>query len=288
MFSPPNKPGKTVNLKSLFLSIICFICFLTFVGLLSYPFISDYLTGQRQERAIANYDSQKATSNKEYLKKMFALQKETVSLDGMQDPFKKTHAKKTNSNTVNVAKAALTPVGVLSIPKINLQTPIYNNTSDEALDEGVGVMAQTDMPLGGKGKLSAIAGHSGNSLSKRFTQVLILKKDDYFYIKVNGRIHAYRIFDIKKYLPDQVYNHLKPNKSKDLVTLMTCTPLGINSHRLLVTGERVPYVPGALNKQKGLTPFAWFLISISLIAAILFLSFLIKRCKNKILINEVK
>lgn len=121
-----------------------------------------------------------------------------------------------------------------------------------ALDNGVGVLENTPLPVGGKGKHSVLTGHSGLSLNRLFTDLPKLKKGDKFYIKVNHQIHAYQVDQIKTVLPDNL-NYFKLDPNKDLITLVTCTPLFQNTHRLLVRGHRVPYHAEDISSDGGLT-----------------------------------
>lgn len=207
------------------------------IGVSMYPFISDYMLAQKQKAQIEQFDQKdNKTSKKDYLE---AFYKKRSTQRKVDDPFGQKK-KKDPDNSVDVAKSQLKTVAILSIPKIKEVLPVYDNTSTVALENGVGLLENTSDLTGGKGKHAVLTGHSGLSLNKLFTDLPSLKKGDKFFIKVNGEIHAYQVDQIKTVLPTNM-KYLKPEKDKDLVTLVTCTPLFINTHRLLVRGHRIAY-----------------------------------------------
>ena len=129
-------------------------------------------------------------------------------------------------------------MGYLSIPSLELSLPIYHTTSNEVLALGAGHMAHTSLPIGGESTHAAISAHSGLPNAEMFTHLSSMKIGNLFTIDILGRILTYKVYDIETVLPDQVESlAIQPNE--DLVTLITCTPLGVNSHRLLVHGTRV-------------------------------------------------
>lgn len=128
-------------------------------------------------------------------------------------------------------------LGVLEIPAISLQLPVYYGTSENTLDNGLGHLEGTALPVGQKGERPVIAGHRGLPSSELFMRLDELKKGDTFTITAYGQQLTYEVMDTETVLPDQA-DALKPKPDKDLMTLVTCTPYGINSHRLLVTGAR--------------------------------------------------
>lgn len=227
--------------KPLYYIIWGLLC-LVILGISTYPFISDYLLARKQEAAIAQYEKQP----RNYLENFY---KQPTTKKAV-DPFAKQS--KTGNNSVNVAASELKTVAVLSIPKIKEVLPVFQGTSQIALDNGVGVLENTPLPVGGKGKHSVLTGHSGLSLNRLFTDLPKLKKGDKFYIKVNHQIHAYRVDQIHTVLPDNL-RYFKTDPNKDLVTLVTCTPLFQNTHRLLVRGHRVPYHAEDISQDGGLT-----------------------------------
>jgi sortase A len=163
-------------------------------------------------------------------------------------------------------KLLVTPTGVMAriqIPKIGVDLPIFHGTSDATLLKGAGHLEGTSLPVGGKGALSVITGHRGLAEATMFTNLDELRDGDTFTITTFTRVLTYRIFDIRVVEPSDTQS-LHPQAGKDLVTLITCTPLGINSHRILVTGERIEPTPAAATKASRSSPttvtFPWWAV----------------------------
>lgn len=132
-------------------------------------------------------------------------------------------------------------MGYLSINRISLRLPIYHGTSEDVLAKGVGHMSQTSLPIGGKGTHAVLTGHRGLPSAELFTRLGEMRKGDLFWIEVLGRKTTYKVTDISVVKPNEV-DKLRIEPGRDLVTLLTCTPYGVNTHRLLVTGERTANV----------------------------------------------
>ncbi len=251
---------------------------ISIIGIAMYPFISDYMLAQKQKQQIEQFDQKdNKTSKKDYLE---AFYKKRSTQKKVSDPFSQRQEKE-DKNSVDVARSQLKTVAVLSIPKIKEVLPVYDNTSTIALDNGIGLLENTSDPTGGKGKHAVLTGHSGLSLNKLFTDLPKLKIGDKFYIKVNGEIHAYQVDQIKKVLPDNV-KYLQTEKNKDLVTLVTCTPVFVNTHRLLVRGHRVAYDPSVkIKTDGGLTSLGkGVLVGVGASATILMIVYFVRRHKK--------
>ena len=139
----------------------------------------------------------------------------------------------------------LTVGGVLcyiDIPKINVYLPVQHGTGAETLEKSVGHVVGTSLPVGGGSTHSVLSAHSGMASSKLFSDIDQLAEGDTFYIHVLGDTLAYKVDSLHTVLPTDT-SQLQIEDGKDLVTLVTCTPFGVNTHRLLVRGHRVPYVP---------------------------------------------
>ena len=149
--------------------------------------------------------------------------KPRVKADGISEKYYKTHL-----------------LGRISLPKINIDMPLFDTTNNDLLEIGATVLNGTSFPLGGESTHSVISAHRGLPNRALFTDLPKLKKGDTFILNVLGKTLAYQVNKIQVVTPDQT-NVLKIEPGKDLVTLITCTPYMINSHRLLVTGVRVPY-----------------------------------------------
>ena len=130
----------------------------------------------------------------------------------------------------------------IDIPKVNVYLPVQHGTGAETLEKSVGHVVGTSLPVGGSSTHAVLSAHSGMASSKLFSDVDQLEKGDTFYIHVLGEVLAYEVDNINTVLPTDT-SLLQIEDGKDLVTLVTCTPFGINTHRLLVRGHRVPYTP---------------------------------------------
>ncbi len=131
------------------------------------------------------------------------------------------------------------PMARVRIPKLKIDIPIYHGTDEATLEKGIGHLYGSGLPVGGTGVHSVLTGHSGLPSSTLFTHLDELEKGDHFYIEVMGETLAYEVDQIVTVEPDSG-EELRQVAGKDYVTLLTCTPIGINTHRLLVRGERIP------------------------------------------------
>ena len=131
-------------------------------------------------------------------------------------------------------------MGILEIPAIKSKLAIYHYTDDEVLAKGIGHLQGTSLPVGGKGTHCVLSGHTGTADKEMFTNLDQLREGDVFYIYTLGNTLAYKVDQIQVVLPEETEG-LYIDREKDYVTLVTCTPYGINSHRLLVRGERIEY-----------------------------------------------
>ena len=167
-------------------------------------------------------------------------------------------------------------MGRIRIPEIEVDLPIYHGTTEDVLLEGVGHLFGTALPVGGPGTHSVLTAHSGLASAVLFTNLGRLKVGDTWTIDVSGETLTYQVTRIDTVLPDQTES-LAPVPGADLMTLVTCTPIGINTHRLLVTGERIPNPPEATHtsQMSELPQFPWWIVwaTSGLIVAGLYLRF---------------
>lgn len=141
-------------------------------------------------------------------------------------------------NILNLAGKGI--MGSIEIPKIGVDLPIYHGISDDVLSNGVGHLQNSSFPVGGENTRTVLTGHRGLPNAKLFTRLDELKKDDLFYIHVGNKTLAYQIYKIEVVKKEEAPDVLGIEEGKDLATLLTCTPYGINTHRLILTGKRVP------------------------------------------------
>jgi sortase A len=153
-------------------------------------------------------------------------------------------------------------LGLIYLPKINQALPIFDNTGDMFISRGAGWMANTSLPFGGKNNHTALSSHRGLEKARLFTDLPKYQKGDVFIVMVHGDYHAYKVAKKVTVEPDDV-SHIKPESGRDLVSLITCTPYALNTHRLIVTGERVPFKPtmiddiAKMKNRQNLKNYAW-------------------------------
>lgn len=154
----------------------------------------------------------------------------------------------------------------VKIPKIDLDLPIYHGTSEQTLLEGIGHLEGTSLPVGGLGTRSVITGHRGLSSATMFTNLDKVNVGDIFSIEVFGEVLTYRVYEKRVVDPDET-EAIQPEVGRDLMTLVTCTPLGVNTHRILVNGERILPTPPADLAAVGAEPtiphFPWWAVIVA-------------------------
>ena len=163
-------------------------------------------------------------------------------------------------------------MGYITVPKLKETLPIYHGTSEKVLQSGIGHLEQTSLPVGGASTHAALSGHRGLPTAKLFTDLNLMKKGDKFYITILKDTYAYQVDKITTVLPTDT-KQLAIEPGKDLVTLITCTPYAVNTHRLLVRGHRIPYAPQQQDDAKSTfhvdIPLQYLLPSLALIALLI-------------------
>lgn len=218
-------------------TIIMVLFFFIGLGVLLYPSISDFYNQKVQSKAIVDYESILNNISKEdytsyfekannYNKKLLAMKRPLLTYKNIKD----------YNQILNLNGNGM--IGYLTIDKIKVELPIYHGTSNEVLSKAVGHLEGTSLPVGGSGTHSVLSAHRGLPSFKLFTDLDKLELGDTFVINVLDQTLTYQIDKITIVKPNQV-NDLKIEKDKDYVTLLTCTPYGINTHRLLVRGVRI-------------------------------------------------
>lgn len=227
------------------------LLFLAGFGILAYPTISNQWNTYRQSQLISDYETAVKEISEEDFEEIWAaadaynrtfaensILADVFGINGEGDIRSTEYWK-----VLNVRGDGI--MGYLTIPKINIKLSIYHGTSEDVLDTGVGHMNGTKLPMGGEDNHSVLSAHRGLPSAKLFTDIDQLIKGDRFYIHILNEDLAY---EVDRILPmvekddfDALGEAMKVEKGKDYVTLFTCTPYGVNSHRLLVRGHRVPY-----------------------------------------------
>ncbi|WP_277989631.1 class C sortase [Candidatus Enterococcus ikei] len=269
--------------KNTGINILMGSIFLTGFLLFSYPILSNLYANFYHTRVIDTYQkevNQKSRDEKmKLVKDMMNYNKDMITGGELvgEDPFdnkneKKPEKKDKKHKVIDALQNKLGDVlGYITIPEINVKLPVYSGASDLQLQKGIGVLEGTSLPIGGKNTHSVLTGHRGLPSSKLFSDLPELKKGDTFFIDIIGETHEYRINQIKTVLPEDIAD-LKIVSEKDYITLLTCTPYMINTHRLLVRGERIPLEKKA--KEKKMTNWCCYLnIALQIIIILLILLF---------------
>ena len=245
-------------MKQKILTIVTGLVFLAGISLLAYPAVSNLLYEEQQEEIMKHYNSivaEKIPSEEQMAELQECREYNRGLLQGgvlLTDPFDDSQldpASMPYAGLLNVDGEG--GMGYLRIPAIGVELMIYHGTEEEVLQKGVGHLQGSSLPVGGTGSHCVLSAHTGLSDKKLFTDLDQLEKGDMFYIHVLGEVLAYQVDQIRVVLPEETED-LKINAQEDYVTLVTCTPYGINTHRLLVRGIRVPYVEEM--EQTGETP----------------------------------
>ncbi|MGL5646286.1 MAG: class C sortase [Clostridium sp.] len=215
------------------------LVFLVGLIILIYPKVSSYYNGLVSSYNIGKYEDEIKKTEKKDLSKIFErAEKYNKGLLEKGSTIKTGESKDENYLSQLKIKEDEQIIGTITIDKINVRLPIYHGTSEPVLQSGVGHLEGTTLPIGGVGMHSVLTGHTGLPSAKLFSDLEKLIVGDTFVVKILDRTLTYKISKIDVVLPKEVQN-IKPVKGKDMLTLITCTPYGVNSHRLLVHGERI-------------------------------------------------
>lgn len=220
-----------------FINILLVIIFFAGLGIVLYPTISNYVNSKTQSRAVAGYSESLTQFTKEDFSSLWeAAEEYNEELTAHPGFGSLSEAKK--EQYYDMLRVPTTDVmGYIDIPKLNVHLPIYHGTSEGVLQIGVGHVEDSSLPTGGIGTHSVLSGHRGLPSSMLFTDLDRMEEGDEFYISVLDREMRYEVDQISIVLPNDT-RELNRDPEKDYCTLFTCTPYGINSHRLLVRGVR--------------------------------------------------
>lgn len=214
--------------------------------LLSYPFVSNFIFEKSAGSTVESYRKKTAGIDRKKKEKAIdeARQYNRDLVDSkvvLTDPFKTKDSKGETlfyNRILDMDGSGI--MGYLKVPCISVDLPIYHGTSAEVLEHGIGHLAATSFPVGGKSTHAVLTGHTGLSSAKLFTDLTEMKKGDLFFIHVLDHKLAYKVDQIKVVKPEDTRD-LQIIDGEDHVTLLTCTPYGVNDHRLLVRGVRTTY-----------------------------------------------
>ncbi|CYV63350.1 class C sortase [Streptococcus suis] len=256
------------------------------IGILSYPFIRNSLNDLMNQQIIQHYQQQaNQKSTEEYQQKLAEMEAKNKQFAYQNispgfDPFSEEAKKVEDLKTVYEDHV----LGVISIPKIQIRLPIFDQTREDFLARGATYLEGTSFPIGGESTHSVISGHRGLTEAKLFTDLSDLVEGDRFYIELKeSEIHAYQVDKIQVVDPSDV-SSLQIVEGQDYVTLVTCTPYMVNSHRILVRGHRIPYkaeIMEAEVKQVADLPVNYIPLFIGIPVSFIFLAILLKKCCGK-------
>ena len=229
-------------------------CLLLAVGLILYPILGNALAEKNKSLVMTEYsrvveemtDIRAAEILAAAEAYNAALSPISVSADGAFSLTGLTAAQKEYDEILAVNESGI--MGQLEIPELDIRLPIYHGTDGSTLEKGVGHLLGSTFPVGGKGTHAVLTGHSGLSREKMLTDLEKMEVGDRFFLHVLDRTLAYEVRDIFTVLPDNT-SHLSIQQDEDMCTLITCTPYGVNTHRLLVQGYRVPYESEAVSTK---------------------------------------
>ena len=278
--------------------VICII-FLAGLSLLLYPFVANQWNNYRQKQLISGYEQ--VVSEKEAAegidydaeRKKAEDYNEALLPCVLPDSFALAESSGVDPvymNTLNIAGDEM--MGSVEIPKINIKIPIYHTTEEEVLNKGAGHLEGSSLPVGGANTHAVISAHRGLPSASLFTDLDQLKEGDHFLIHVLNEILCYEVDKISVVKPEDT-SALAVEDGQDLVTLLTCTPYGVNTERLLVRGHRVPYVEEEVKEEKTVLSgsslhtnyLLWVFVGLSVTALFIFVLYLkeikLKRRANK-------
>lgn len=223
-------------MKKRFSTILLVLVFLVGLSVMLYPTVSDAVNRAHQTRAVVDYEHSVASADTDYTALFAAAESYNAALAQQPDLLYRPKELSDYENILNVTPLGI--MGYLSIPKINVSLPIYHGTEDTVLQVGVGHLEGSSFPIGGKSTHAVLSAHRGLPSAKLFTDLDKLEPGDTFEVTVLNRVLTYEVDNISIVLPQEAEG-LLVQPGKDYLTLMTCTPYGINSHRLLVRGRRI-------------------------------------------------
>ena len=274
------------------MTLLIVVVFVAGLSFLLYPTASNLWNQAHQSRAIATYTEQVEklddSSNKEMLKAARKYNKELLKKADHWKLSKKD--KKKYESLLDVSGTGI--MGYIEIPKIDCSLPVYHGTDEGALQIAIGHLEGSSLPVGGKSSHCVLSGHRGLPSARLFTDLDQMKVGDHFLLHVLDETLCYEVDKISVVKPEDT-SALAVEDGQDLVTLLTCTPYGVNTERLLVRGHRVPYVEEEVKEEKTVLSgsslhtnyLLWVFVGLSVTALFVFVLYLketkLKRRANK-------
>ena len=280
-------------------NLVIGIIFLAGLSLLLYPFVANQWNNYRQKQLISGYEQ--VVSEKEAAegidydaeRKKAEDYNEALLPCVLPDSFALAESSGVDPvymNTLNIAGDEM--MGSVEIPKINIKIPIYHTTEEDVLNKGAGHLEGSSLPVGGANTHAVISAHRGLPSASLFTDLDQMKVGDHFLLHVLDETLCYEVDKISVVKPEDT-SALAVEDGQDLVTLLTCTPYGVNTERLLVRGHRVPYVEEEVKEEKTVLSgsslhtnyLLWVFVGLSVTALFVFVLYLketkLKRRTNK-------
>ena len=239
-------------MKKKVITICATVLFLTALGLTLYPLISNYVNQKYASEIQTAYQELIQQTDDSVLQetKQRAIAYNLAITPGTADAYSEESllsAAEDYDDQLDIAGNGI--MGYVKIPKIQVNLPIYHGTDAEVLERGVGHLLGSSLPVGGENTHTILSGHSGMASQKMFTDLEQLTRGDVFYLNVLNETLAYKVTEINTVLPYET-DLLGIVPGEDLCTLVTCTPYGVNTHRLLVRGSRIPYEEAAVMEEE--------------------------------------
>lgn len=224
--------------------ILAVVLFVAALGLTFYPIISNYVNTLYASEIHTAYEEVIAQTDNSALleaKELAVAYNESITPGAAQDTYSQVSLKEASvdyESQLNIAGDGI--MGFVHVPKIGVNLPIYHDTDSDSLERGIGHLLGSSLPIGGADTHSILTAHSGMASQKMFSDLPQLAVGDVFYLNVLGETLAYQVDQINTVLPHDT-TYLGIEQDMDVCTLVTCTPFGVNTHRLLVRGSRIPY-----------------------------------------------
>lgn len=215
------------------------------IGMMLYPSVSDWWNSMHQSQAIATYQEAVGDNSAELNQQMWdeaVAYNQSLSHDGSRFTLSDDERER-YEQTLDVTGTGI--MGYVEIPKISVSLPIYHGTDDTVLQIAIGHIPGSSLPVGGEGTHCVISGHRGLPSARLFTDIDQLREGDVFMLHVLDKTLTYQVDQIRVVLPDEL-DDLAIDDGLDLCTLVTCTPYGVNTYRLLVRGHRIPNQSAAI------------------------------------------
>lgn len=265
----PTQPGQASVFRRV---IVPVLIVLVGISVLLYPVVSTQWNNYIQGKVVEEYRSQLKDVPEEQRSAALEAAREYNNSTGggpILDPWLSRESDENPEYQHYLDQlSGLPAMSQVSIPSIDSALPVYHGTSEDVLQKGLGHLYGTSLPVGGEGTHSVITGHTGLTTSTMWDNLIDMKPGDAIYVDTFGEKMKYQVYDTEVVLPHETES-LARQEGKDLVTLITCTPYGVNSHRLLVHAERVPLDPSddsAFESKNGLLQWwMWALLIVSLL-----------------------